>query len=40
MVNTGHLMMAWWVGVGMGWGLHFASYYEVLNLHLLWTGGG
>ena len=39
MVDMGHLMMVWWVGAGLRRGVHFASYYEILDLHLLWTGG-
>ena len=40
-VGRGRLMIAMWVGAGVGWGLHFESYclYWILDLHLWWTGG-
>ena len=40
MVDMGHSIMVWWVGFGLGQGVHFASYYDIIDLHLLWTGGG
>ena len=40
-MGRGRLMIAFWVGSGMGRGVHFESYclYLILNLHLWWTGG-
>ena len=35
----GHSMIVLCVGAGPVRGVHFASYYVILDLHLLWMGG-
>ena len=32
-------MIALWVAAGLGQGVHFESYYLILDLHLWWAGG-